>query len=221
MGSAILQARSESMPPIGSPTAENDVEEKSLTLHIDESTLTALARDELTDNERRQIQRHLKGCDFCRTRVALRLGFSPQVSVEDRPFFVHVIQEWLNVRRFLAGLVVLAMMAGISTPILYMTLRVDQRTSGHRQIRPMEQSGRSVTTTVPTRRVGAKTFYLVRGIWIDSAFDAQTYPRVIPCSLTQASGQDLLKRVPQLRTYAHLDAPVIVVIENNAYWIFR
>ncbi|RMG44948.1 MAG: zf-HC2 domain-containing protein [Acidobacteria bacterium] len=200
--------------------AESIVEENSLIPHIDEPTLTALARDELTDNERRQIQRHLRSCDLCRTRVALRLG-SSHVLVEDRPFFVQLIQEWMNIRRFLAGLVVLAMMAGISTPILYMYLRLDQRASGHRQLGPAEPSRRPVTATVPIRRVGAKTFYFVRGIWIDSAFDAQTYPRLIPCSLTQTSGQDLLKRVPQLRTYAHLDAPVIVVVENNAYWIFR
>ncbi|PYS70995.1 MAG: hypothetical protein DMF69_11795, partial [Acidobacteria bacterium] len=69
----------------------------------------------------------------------------------------------------------------------------------------------------PVRRMGAKTFYLVNGVWTDSEFKPESK---LPETVLVFASDDyfaLLKQKPKLAEYFSLGEQVVLVLEGRVY----
>ncbi len=71
------------------------------------------------------------------------------------------------------------------------------------------------------RKIGAKTFYLENGVWIDSEFKEEAKVREIKIAFASSEFFDLIAEEPALAQYFALGEQVVVVWKNSVYRITK
>jgi hypothetical protein len=194
----------------------------------DLNRLAALVDRRLTGDERQDVLGHLAECRTCRDVVAV-------LTAELGP--VQGATRWTRPAVWLPIAATLAIAAGASflvrstdRPVL--TPPPAPPTVVVRQP-PPDSAGTAPGVTPParpavgepddllprrggTRQVGAKTFRLVAGQWIDSTYDPAALLPIVEVPSADAR-RDLLARIPALAPYAAIGDRVIVVHEGQVY----
>lgn len=199
--------------------------------------LAALVDGRLRDEERAALVTHLAGCAECRDALALlaRAGAAgllalpsaaPHVSRSSFP----PLHAWLPIA---AALVLVV--AGVTR--LDWSPATHETTSPPAHYRPAKPPSPAVVVRpdVPTpkpridpvdpallvkrgagRKVAGKTFRLIAGEWVDSAFDpAAALPTTVARGPDQRAA--LLAQRPALAPYVTLGGRVVVVLEGTVY----
>lgn len=193
----------------------------------DLNRLAALVDGRLMVDEQQVVLAHLAECRTCRTVVALltdELHATPAAR-KWRP------AVWLPIAATLAiaavgSLLVSTTNRGTLTPPLAPAPTVERplppgRASTAPDVRPpspppAEKPEDLLRRRGGTRRVGTKTFRLVAGEWIDSAYDPTALLPIVDVAPAKAR-RDLLARIPALAPYAAIGDRVIVVHDGTVY----
>ncbi len=77
-----------------------------------------------------------------------------------------------------------------------------------------DESGQMIVQTA-VRAAGSRTFFLRGGVWVDSAFDGESEPRVI--DFASDAYFDLLSDRPELGEALALGGELVIVIDGEAY----
>ena len=198
----------------------------------DINLLAAYLEDRLAEQEKKGLVEHLAVCPECRATLAMlargadllprpvAAGSASRVSRWPLP-----VRVWLP----LAATLVLAVaaltrfpspkavvpgetMGRPASPSL--TPPASSPPAGDRGAPPRE--ARVPILRGPERKVAGKTFHLVFGEWIDTAFDpASALPSVDVKTSEESSA--LLARIPALAPYAALGERVLVVHQGTVY----
>lgn len=191
--------------------------------------LAALVDGRLTGDERQGVLLHLAECRTCRDVVAIltdELGPAPAATATrwTRPAVWLPIAATLTIAAGAAFLVRTMDRGALTPPPAPSTVVV-------RPPAP-ESAGRATGSPPPSppangvpedlrrrggaRQVGAKTFRLVAGEWIDSTYDPRALLPIVEVASADAR-RDLLVRIPALAPYAAIAQRVIVVHEGSVY----
>jgi anti-sigma factor RsiW len=199
----------------------------------DPGLLAAYVEGRLDDDERRAMTEHLASCTECRQALAMMArapGVRPQATgrrlATPSPIWLGlaatVVLATLAVRRTDAPVPVgevrppsIAAVSPAPTAPRPEVLTATPTTSS-RPADPMLDPGLLVKRGASQRHVGARTFRLVAGEWVDVGFD----PAVsLPTTLIKgpAERDATVKRLPALQPYAALGDRVIVVLDGVVY----
>jgi putative zinc finger protein len=195
----------------------------------DLNRLAALVDGRLTGDERQGVLWHLAECRTCRDVVAV-------LTDELGPARAATATRWGRPAVWLPVAATLAIAAGAA----FLVRTTDRRTLMPPPAPstvvvhppPPESAGRASGSLPPsapalgargdlrrrggTRQVGAKTFRLVAGEWIDSTYDPGALLPIVEVASADAR-RDLLARLPALAPYAAIAERVIVVHEGSVY----
>src|SRR5262245_3393521 len=200
----------------------------------DLNRLAAFAEGRLDAQARQELTAHLADCRQCREIVALLARAEPAAPA--RTTWWTGPMTWMPIAATLviASIAVLLLnrprdVAPTPPTGPDLTLPPDAGTapapgagspSGASPGTSQSAGDLSTRRTGGTRDVGSKTFRLVAGDWVDTAYDPNA---VLP--VVEASGADrrreLLERIPALTPYADIADRVTVVYEGTVYRISR
>lgn len=202
-----------------------------MTHEPDFNALTAFVERRLNESERQRVITHLATCRSCREVVAALTSEPPQIQLAS-------VTAW----RRMPGLWSVAAMLVIVVIVGVITAR--QKGVGPGSPANVEQPASPAVAAPPDsprvppdtpttspqpappedlgrvrgneRKIDGKTFRFVAGEWIDSSYDSQLLLPVVEAT-TPADREALLRRVPNLKPFAALRGPVIVVLDGIVY----
>lgn len=209
----------------------------------DTNLLAAYLEGQLSEDERSRVVSHLARCRQCRETLAMYAQGTadgqraPTVSGRS-PI------RWKDLRVWLPIAAVIAVSTGAAISVLRLTERADRGAANTQA--PVSDTPRETPPPAPVpspepreavpapdetradagldarrsgeRRVGAKTFRLVAGEWVDTQYDPlDLLPMVEAASAGERAA--LYERVPALRRYAGIGNRVLVVHEGSVYRI--
>lgn len=199
--------------------------------------LAAYAEDRLDAPDRTQIEDHLAGCATCRGTVALMARGAVIARFAAPAGAARRLAPWLSVAAAIVigtlTLVMVELRPGAppqetSSPATPQPSETAPAPAPPEQVRPAPPSGelqpdRRGAPPAPRRsgairRVQGKTFQLVAGEWIDSAFDPDALLPEVRVASPDAR-HELLVQIPALEPYARLGDRVIVVYQGTVYRI--
>lgn len=189
--------------------------------HVDPNTLAAFVDQRLDAAERAAVVEHLAACAECRATLA---GMARGSHVPRR----RVVPAWLPAAAVLAATTT----AGVIVWRNQANVPVPREPAPGDVTLTAPPSAPVAAPAVPTseddlaqrrggeRRIGAKTFRLVAGEWVDTAFDPLA---MLPQQeVTGAAARETtLARIPELRPYVALGADFLVVHDNVVYQFRR
>ena len=211
-----------------------DQPEEPVTSPHDPSLLAAYVEGRLDAEERRAMTVHLGACSDCRQVVAMLARANAVVPFAAKPRRV-VRPVWLA----LAATVLLATFAirrldgpiapnvaqgpapgvgGVAPPSTPAATPASAEPGPRGSLTPSDpmQDPALLVKRGGLRQAGGKSFRLVAGEWVDTAFDAAaSLPTVLVAGPDE--GADAVERMPALRPYAEIGPRVVVVFEGTVY----
>lgn len=206
----------------------------------DLNLVAAFAEDRLDETERQEFVAHLAGCAECRATLAAyaRAAGPAQPAPAVATNTPSSWRGWMSMAAMLAVVTIGGLVALLNRDAIVPPAAVDANppapaveTPGTPPAPPGTGQGRGPVTAPPDpgspagtptlrrgseRIVGAKTFTLVAGDWIDRSYDRFALLPVVEAR-TSADRDKILARVPALRPFAALGPRVLVVHEGTVY----
>lgn len=176
----------------------------------DLNLIAALLEGRLDDSEKAQVQAHLADCAQCRATLAL-LAKGANEGLLGSGASDPASRRWRSPAVWLP----IAASVAVAAIALRLVLAPEPSVDTEAPAEPPAVDESLLPTRAAGRIVDGKTFRMKDGEWVDEAFG--TTPAPVTVIRGRQARDELLARIPQLRSYTELGDRVVVVHDGTAY----